>query len=270
MSYEGKWALVTGASAGIGEAFARALAAKGANLILTARRGDRLAALAATLKETFGTRSIVVEADLSRPEAPQRIEAAISAAGARVDILINNAGYGLPGLYEQSPWQAHRDFIAVMMTSCAHLVRLFLPGMQERGFGRIINVASLAGLMPGSAGHTMYGASKAFLISFSQSLAAENAARDVRVSALCPGFTYSEFHDVNKTRALVSTLPKFWFMDAAPVAEGALVAVERRRVVYAPGLWNKWVAWLMKALPRPMAAALVASTATRARRRTVE
>ena len=100
---QGRVALVTGASAGIGEAFARALAAKGANLILTARRGDRLAALAATLKETFGTRSIVVEADLSRPEAPQRIEAAISAAGARVDILINNAGYGLPGLYEQSP-----------------------------------------------------------------------------------------------------------------------------------------------------------------------
>lgn len=263
MNYKNRWALVTGASAGIGEAFAEALAEKGANLILTARRGERLNQLAAKLKEKFGIETVVVEADLSKPDAPEKIEAAILAVGARVDILINNAGYGHPGHFEQSPWSAHRDFIELMATSYAHLVRIFLPAMQERRFGRIINVASLAGLIPPSAGHTLYGATKAFLISFSEALAAENAGAGVHVTALCPGFTYSEFHDVNNTRALVGALPKYMFMEAAPVARGALAAVERRRVVYVPGLWNKFVAWLMRALPRTMAERAVASQTRR-------
>lgn len=266
MNYQGRWALVTGASAGIGEAFAHALGEKGANLILTARRGERLNRLAANLKEKYGIEALAIEADLSKPDAPEKIEAAIRAAGARVDILINNAGYGHPGYFEQSPWSAHRDFIELMATSYAHLIRLFLPAMQERGYGRIVNVASLAGLIPASAGHTLYGATKAFLISFSEALAAENSETGVQVSALCPGFTYSEFHDVNKTRALVSALPKYMFMEAASVAEGALGAVERRRTVYVPGRWNKFVAWLMKALPRPMAEAMVASQTRRYRR----
>jgi len=265
MNYQGKWALVTGASAGIGEAFADALAAKGANLVLTARREDRLNRLAANLAAKTGVRAIAIAADLADPRAPEAIGLAVAAAGARVDILINNAGYGLPGRFEQSDWSAHRAFIEVMVTSCARLICDFLPGMQERGFGRIINVASLAGLMPGSAGHTMYGASKAFLISFSQSLAAENSGTGVHVSALCPGFTYSEFHDVNKTRELVSRLPKFMFMKAEPVVLGALAAVERRHVVYVPGLFNKSVAFLMNALPRPVAAAAVASQSRRVR-----
>jgi short-subunit dehydrogenase len=149
--------------------------------------------------------------------------------------------------------------------SYAHLVRLFLPGMQARHYGRIINVASLAGLVPGSAGHTLYGAAKAFLIGFSQSLAAENDATGVNVSALCPGFTYSEFHDVNDTRALVEALPKYMFMRAGPVVDGALRAVEARHVVYVPGLWNKFVAWLIKALPRPWGAIIVARQSQRFR-----
>ncbi len=265
MIYRGKWALVTGASAGIGKAFAEALAESGANLVLTARRADRLNQLAANLKEKYKIEAIAVAADLADPAAPEKIAAAINASGARVDILINNAGYGHPGRFEQSEWPAHRDFIALMVTSYAHLVRLFLPGMQAQGFGRIINVASLAGLMPGSAGHTMYGASKAFLVCFSQSLAAENKDRDVRISALCPGFTYSEFHDVNNTRHLIDALPKFWVMPAAPVVKGALAAVERRHVVYVPGLWNKFVAWTMKALPRRIASMVVAAQSRRVR-----
>lgn len=265
MIYKNRWVLITGASAGIGEAFAAAFANEGANLVLTARRGERLNRLAANLKEKYGTQSLVVEADLSRPDAPERIEAAIKAAGINIDILVNNAGYGLPGNFEQSTWPVHRDFIELMVTSYAHLVRLFLPGMQVRGFGRIINVASVAGLAPSSAGHTMYGASKAFLISFSQALAAENASKGVHVTALCPGFTYSEFHDVNNMRDAVNSLPKYMFMKAEPVVAGALKAVEARRLLYVPGLWNKFVVWLVKALPRSWAIALIARQSHRFR-----
>lgn len=265
MIYKNRWALVTGASAGIGDAFAAALAQKGAHLVLTARRGERLNRLAANLKEKYGAQTLVVEADLSRPDAPPRIEEAIKAAAINIDILVNNAGYGLPGNFEQSSWPVHRDFIELMVTSHAHLVSLFLPSMQARGYGRIINVASVAGLVPSSAGHTMYGASKAFLIGFSQALAAENAGKGVNVTALCPGFTYSEFHDVNNMRAAVSALPKYMFMKAEPVVAGALGAVEAGRVLYVPGLWNNFVVWLVKALPRTWATALVARQSHRYR-----
>mgnify|MGYP000675108831 CR=1 FL=1 len=267
MSVKGKWALVSGASAGIGEAFAAALAARGANLILTARRVDRLDALAAALRSAHGVETLVIAADLARADAPEKIAAAVSAAGKQVDILVNNAGYGQPGHFEEVGWATHRDFIALMMTSYAHLVHLFLPGMQARGFGRIINVASVAGLVPGAAGHTLYGAVKAFLVSFSQSLAAENARTNVKVSALCPGFTDSEFHDVNDTRSLISALPRYMFMEARPVAEAALDAVERGHVVFVPGLWNKFVVTLMRLLPRPWGATLVLRQSQKFRRR---
>lgn len=267
MTYRGKWALITGASSGLGEVFAKALAKRGANIALTARRRDRLEALAASLKRDFAVDTRVIAADLADPQAPEAIFEKLQADGLATDILINNAGFGLPGVYADSPWQAHRDFLELMVTSYAHCVRLALPGMLERGYGRIIQVASVAGLVPGSAGHTMYGASKAFLVSFSQSLAAECEGRGVNVSALCPGFTYTEFHDANATRGLVSQLPKYMFMNAEPVIDGALRAVERGHVVYVPGNWNKFVVWLAKALPRPWAAEMVKAQSKRFRRR---
>ncbi len=269
MNYQGKSALITGASAGIGAVFAKSLASRGANLILVARREDRLAALAADLKAAHGIEARIIAADLADPSAPDTIAARLKADSANVDILVNNAGFGLPGHFVESDWQAHRDFIELMVTSYAHLTRLFLPAMLERGYGRIIQVSSVAGLVPGSAGHTLYGASKAFLVSFAQSLAAECEDTGVHVSALCPGFTYSEFHDVNDTRPLVSQMPKYMFMQPEPVVEGALAAVEKGHVVYVPGLWNKFVVWLMKALPRPWAAAMVKSQSANFRRQSI-
>lgn len=266
MSYQGKRALVTGASAGIGAVFAKALAARGADLVLVARRKDRLDALAAALAEAHGISVKTLAADLSDPLAPQEIARALAGEGLKVDILVNNAGFGLPGYYLQSEWAEHRDFLELMVTSYAHLTRLLLPGMVERGWGRIIHVSSLAGLGPGSAGHTLYGASKAFLVSFAQSLAAEYQEEGVHVSALCPGFTYSEFHDVNATRGLVAQLPKYMFMQPEPVVEGALAAVEKAHVVYVPGAWNKFVTWLVKALPRPWAAAMMKKQSAKFRR----
>lgn len=266
MNYGDKWALVTGASAGIGAAFARSLAEKGANLVLIARRRERLDEVARELENKFNISTIVIAADLAKPEAPVAIVDELKSANVQIDILINNAGFGLPGFFCDSEWNAHQDFIELMVTSYAQLTRLLLPGMIERDYGRIIQVASVAGLVPGSAGHTLYGPSKAFLVSFAQSLAAECEGTGVNSSALCPGFTYSEFHDVNDTRGLVSKLPKYMFMDAEPVVEGALQAVERAHVVYVPGAWNKFLVWLVKALPRPWAADLMRGQSKKFRR----
>lgn len=265
MNYSGKTALITGASAGIGATFARSYAAKGANLILVARREDRLRELAAELEQKHGVRARFIAADLADPLAPERVFDKVQTEGGVVDILVNNAGYGLPGAYTENDWATHRSFLELMVNSYAQMTRHFLPGMLERNYGRIIQVASLAGLVPGSAGHTLYGPSKAFLVSFAQSLAAEGAGSGVKSSALCPGFTYSEFHDVNSTRGLVSQLPKYMFLEAEPVVEGAIDAVERGRAVYVPGAWNKFVAWLSRTLPRPMSENMVKNQSKRFR-----
>jgi hypothetical protein len=268
MKYNGKWALITGASAGIGAAFARSLAARGANIVLVARREDRMRALAAELEAAHGVKTRIVAVDLADPQAPQRVFDALAADATPVDILVNNAGFGLPGLYTDHDWATHRAFLELMLVSYAHMTRLFLPGMLERKYGRIIQVASLAGLIPGSAGHTLYAPSKAFLISFAQSLAAEGASAGVHATALCPGFTYSEFHDINATRGLVSQLPKYMFMKAEPVVEGAIEAVERGTAVYVPGAWNKFVAWLARTLPRGWSEQMVKNQSKKFRKKT--
>ena len=153
-----------------------------------------------------------------------------------------------------------------MITSYAALTRLFLDGMVARKYGRIIQVSSVAGLVPGGQGHTQYGAAKAYLVSFAQSLAAENERNGVHVTALCPGFTMTEFHDANGTRNLVSKLPSFMMMPADPVIEGALNAVEKKHVVYVPGTVNKAIVTLSRLLPRPWAAALMRQNSKKIRR----
>lgn len=267
MNYQGKWALITGASAGIGATFARGYAARGANLILVARREERLKALGAELEKTNGVKVKTIAADLAEDAAPKVIAGALAQDGTPVDILVNNAGFGLPGFFTENDWPAHRSFLELMVNSYVQMTRAFLPGMIERDWGRIIQVSSVAGLIPGSAGHTLYGPAKSFLVSFAQSLAAECDGKGVNSSALCPGFTYSEFHDVNATRGLVSQLPKYMFMKPEPVVEGAIAAVERGHVVYVPGAWNKFTTWLAKALPRPWAQAMVKNQSKKFRRR---
>ena len=250
-------ALVTGASAGIGLAFATELASRGFDLVLTARRRERLAELAAGLNTTHGAHSLIVAADLADPAAPEAIRREAESAGLAVDMLVNNAGYGVPGTLTSQPWQAHRDFMQVMVTAPVELCWQFLPGMRQRKRGTIINVASLAGLTPGSAGHTLYGASKSFLIRFSQSLALENSALGIKVSALCPGFTYSEFHDVTGTRPLVSQLPKWMWMSAEDVVREGLDAADKGRVVHVTGRPNRLIKALVESLPDRAAEALM-------------
>jgi short-subunit dehydrogenase len=244
-----RWALVTGASAGIGAAFARELASRGSSLVLTARREDRLTALAAELAQHHGIGIECIAADLADPSAPEKLCVEIARRGIAIDTLINNAGYGLPGSFVSQPWPKHAEFIQVMMTAPCELAHRLLPGMQQRGHGRVVNIASLAGLVPASAGHTLYGASKAFLIRFSQSLALENVRHGVNVCAVCPGFTYSEFHDVTGTRGVVSKMPNWMWLSAAEVARRGMDAVERGEIVYVTGRVNRMIKTLFKLLP---------------------
>jgi uncharacterized protein len=246
----GRTALVTGASAGIGLAFARVLAERGHDLILTARRRDRLEELACDLESQHGVRTLIVTEDLARAGGGARVLEAVSRAGWGIDVLINNAGYGVPGSYATTTWAQQRDFLEVLVIAVAELAHGVVPGMIERRWGRIINVASLAGLLPGVAGHTLYAASKAFVIAFSESLALEVASKGVHVTASCPGFTLSEFHDVTGTREQVNRMPRFMWLDADRVARASYDAVMAGTPVYVPGGLNRSIAALSRLLPR--------------------
>lgn len=200
-----------------------------------------------------------ISADLSDPDAPAQLFAATQARGLFVDTLVNNAGYGVPGRYLSKDWKTHADFLQVMIVAVGQLTHLYLPAMEAAGRGRVLNVASLAGLVPASAGHTLYGATKAWLIRFSECLALEMKSRGVNVTALCPGFTYSEFHDVNGMRDKVSKLPKMMWLSSEQVARIGVDAVESGRSRVVSGSANRIVAAISKYLPDPLARALVAS-----------
>jgi short-subunit dehydrogenase len=259
-------ALVTGASAGIGAAFARLLAARGYDLAVTARRADRLAALGEEIRATHGVEVLTLPADLEHADAVDTILAGIDEAGRAVDALVNNAGYGVPGPYVASTWQTHQAFLQVMVTAPCELAHKVLPGMAGRSFGRIVNVASLAGLVPGSPGATLYGGAKALLVRFSQSLHMEVKAAGVHVSALCPGFTFSEFHDVTGTREQIHrTAPPFAWMSAEAVVEAGWRAVEANRAVCVPGAPNRLAAALARLTPDDLAMALISGRLGKAR-----
>ncbi len=185
--YGKPWALVTGASAGIGAEFCRQLAGKGYRLVLVARRADKLQAVADELRNTYDTESLIITADLALNDACESIVGRLEREKIDIEYLVNNAGYGLPGSFHVPGWQEHADFIQVMMTAVCELTRRILPGMRERGRGFIVNVASVAGLVASSAGHTLYGASKSFLIKFSEALALENAAERCKGLRPLPG-----------------------------------------------------------------------------------
>jgi short-subunit dehydrogenase len=243
-------ALITGGSSGIGEAFADVFAAAGFDLVLAARREDKLKAVAARIELQYGRRAQVIVSDLSQRDAAATLCAEIAARGLTIDVLVNNAGYGVPGTFLASGWPRHDAQLQVMVTAVAELTHRLLPGMIERGYGRIINVASLAALVPAPAGHTLYAACKAFVIKFSESLAGEVRKHGVHVTALCPGFTYSEFHDVTGTRETVKQLPRWMWMDSPSVARAGYAAVMAGEPVYIPGRVNRTIAWFARHLPR--------------------
>jgi len=241
--------LVTGASAGIGSAFAEVFAERGFDLVLTARRTDRLEALADGLTARHGCAVHVLTADLATPDSVEQLCGQLAERGIAVDALVNNAGYGVSGLLTTPRWEQQRDLLQVLIGAVVELTYRLLPGMLERGYGRVINVSSLAGLIPAPAGHTLYPASKAFVMRFSEALSEETRGKGIHVTALCPGFTLSEFHDVTGTRSSVSKLPSAMWLDAATVAEAGYHAVMAGVPVYVPGRVNRVIAFVARHAP---------------------
>ncbi len=257
--YGGKTALITGASAGIGAEFARALAARGANVILVARSKDRLRALADEVARDYGVRAEAVAADLTRPGAARDLQAAVDARGLAVDLLVNNAGFGTYGRFETLSPERDGDEVALNVAAVVDLTHLFLPTMLARGDGAVVNVASVAAFMPGPYS-AVYGATKAFALSFSEALWAEYRGRGVRVLALCPGATATEFFDALGTDTGVRGAKR----SPEQVVETGLRALERDRPYAVDGLANYLMIQVPRVVPRGLAARLVAR-ATRPR-----
>jgi short-subunit dehydrogenase len=235
-------ALVTGASAGLGVEFARQLSAKGKRLVLVARRKERLDELAAELGDARA-----VEMDLSEAGATGRLMADIAAQGETVELLVNNAGFGLAGRFAELDGERQREMIDLNCGALAELAHAVLPAMIERRSGGILNVASTAAFQPGP-GMAVYFATKAFVLSFSEALHDEVNRCGVKVSCLCPGPTRTEFRSVSgfKPKGPAGKIAA----DAASVVTAGLNGLERNRAVVVPGLSNKMISQLHRLFPR--------------------
>lgn len=233
-------ALVTGASAGLGVEFARQLAARGADLVLVARREERLKEVAAELARDHDVEVSIFAADLAEADAPAAIDRFVRERGLQVDWLVNNAGSVGPDLLEDRDWSEQAAFYRLMMTSVAHLCHLFVPAMRERGFGRVINVSSFAARLA-RAGGCNYGPTKAYIVALSEELEMVLRGTGVHVTALCPGFTHTDFHDTAGLAEMKQASPDFLWYDAETVVREGLEAVEKGRAVYISGRLYRWI-----------------------------
>lgn len=230
-------ALITGASSGIGAEFANQLAAQGYGLVLVARREDRLKGLASDLEIKFQVPVEVIMADLSQVPHLERVVSRVVELP-NLQILVNNAGFGLSGKFEQIDMRIHELAIQLHVLASVRLVHAVLPGMLARGGGSIINVASMAGLIP--LRNVTYGATKAYLVHFSRTLHQELLGSGVRVQALCPGFVYTEFHSSRPA----PRSPRFMWSTAEKVVSASLATLERDRVICVPGRIYRLIAAL--------------------------
>lgn len=243
-------ALVTGASAGIGEAIAKRLAADGVDLVLVARRADRLEALADSLRSPV-CRVDVMVADLNAPEDLEKVAARIADDDAPIDLLVNNAGYGVHGDFSEQPFDSARGQIDLNIVALTRLAHAAVKRMVADGRGTVVNLSSVAGAQPGP-GYAVYAATKAFVTSFTDSLAAELRGSGVTATAVCPGLTRTEFHEVARATERADTAPDFVWMTADQVAEQALDAAAKGRVVFVPGVAYKVLVGLSTVTPRPI------------------
>lgn len=231
-------AFITGASSGIGAAFAHQLATKKKNLILVDKQKERLAALAATLKHHHSITVEILVADLSNPIDIEHVENRIAEIEV-LDTLINNAGFGTSGNFVEIGLAKQIDMIHVHVIASVRFCRAALPGMVMRRNGSIINVSSIGAFKP-IPGSVTYSATKAYLITFSEALQTELTGTGVRVQALCPGFTNTDFHNtpefINFNR---SRIPKVFWMSAEEVASKSLKALGRNQAIYIPGFKNR-------------------------------
>ena len=252
-----KWALVTGATAGIGESFSRLLAAQGFALVLTARDLPRLNERAAALEANFKIKTKVIAADLSTDAGCKTIEDFILAN--EVEVLINNAGFGLNKSFLESDVTAEQQMFDVLVRTPMRLMHAILPGMKERNSGTVINVSSVAAWIAGGS----YSASKSYLTVLSESLHTELAGTNVKVSALAPGFTRTEFHQ--RGRMKMNALPNFMWLNADELVAKSWSDAQKGAAVSIPGWQYALLGSFLRFGPRPLIRKLGMNVRTRQR-----
>ena len=255
-------AVVTGASSGIGEAFARRLARDRRDLVLVARRADRLGALARELAAAHGVAAVPLACDLGKPDGPPALVADLARRGLEVDWLVNNAGVGTFGRFHELPVEGELAEIRLNVEAPVALTGLLVPGMVARRRGVVVNVASVAGFAPMGLNAT-YSATKAFLIAFSEALAVDLDGTGVRVLCVCPGFTRTEFQAVAGVDT--SNVPGFAWMEPSQVADQAVAAIGKQTVL-VNGLLNRVMAAGLRLAPRSLVAKATVRTNAIARR----
>ncbi len=243
-----KTALITGASSGLGEEFARQLAAQGHQLILVARRLDRMQALITELQTQYPQPMVAIAVDLAEVGAVADLMDEIAGLEWSVDILINNAGYSPKASFEQQDMPTVQAQLQVMINTVTELSHAVLPYMIEQGFGRIINVSSLAAFAPPARG-TLYSAIKQYVLTFSQSLDMAVKKNGIHVTALCPGFTHTEFHEAMQVSKRAAMIPNLMWSRAPEVVADALAAVAAGKPVCMTGKINQMIAALSKRMP---------------------
>lgn len=250
-------ALITGASAGIGEEFARRLAEDGRDLVLVARNGERLASLAREFHERHGVDVEVLTADLRDRAALATVEDRLRDATRPVDVLVNNAGFGVRQRFTRSDIDDEQAMIDVMVTAVMRLTHAALPGMLERGHGGVVVVSSVAGWLTGST----YNAAKAWATTFAESMANQVHGSGVHVTALCPGFVHTEFHD--RAQMDMSSVSEWMWLSPQQVVDQCLRDLAAGRTVSVPGAQYRTLSTVLRALPRPLVRSIGPAMAAR-------
>ena len=244
-------ALITGASSGLGEEFARQLARENYDLVLTARREDRLKAVAAEAMKRGSSKVEVIAADLGQVDAATKLHRQVSERGIEIECLVNNAGFGTHGIFHKMPLEREIEEINLNITALVTLARLFIEGMVARRRGTIINVASTAGFQPIPYMAT-YAATKAFVLNFSEAVALEVRGAGVTVMALCPGPTRTGFQGTAGVES--SSFPSFAYMAAKTVVAQALASAKRGKAIRVNGIMNQMMAQSTRLAPRSLVA----------------
>ena len=243
-----KTVLITGASSGLGKDFAILFAEKGYDLVLTARRKKNLEEIRNNLINQFGIKAYIISRDLSDLKSTEEIYNFCEENKIQINVLVNNAGYGLKDSFEKISLKDHIDFINVLSTSAIALTRLFLPGMIKRKFGRIINISSVAAFAPFTNSGGMYIATKLMLLKFSEMIHNDYKNKNIFSCSVCPGFTHTEFH--NEMKEFKSSIPSFMWMDSRTVVEQAYEASMSGKDIIINGWRYKILVFLMKITPK--------------------
>jgi len=242
-------ALITGASAGIGLAFAREFSRNGFSLVLVARREDKLRAIGDELERDLGIAVVPLAVDLGDEDAAETTVGILAERGIEIDALVNNAGFGVNQGFLEADWSEHARSLEVMLVGYTRLCYLLARGMKERGYGRIVNVASLAAFLPATAG-SLYSAIKSYVVHLSTAIDLDLRPFGIHCTAVCPGFTLSEFHDVMNVRQEVTKYPNLMWMTAEQVARQGYAAVMKGKPIIINGWLNRLIDLLTGLAPR--------------------